>query len=56
MDDLALANLRAGFTVMDLLPFVSQVGGDVVIRSGAQEVRFEDTLLSDLSGGDVVFV
>ncbi len=56
VDDLALVNLGAGFTVRDLLPFVSQEGSDVVIRSGSQEVRFEDTQLSDLSGGDVIFV
>ena len=56
IDDLALVGLRAGFTVLDLLPFVSQDGGDVVIRAGSQEVRFADTQLSDLSAGDVVFV
>jgi hypothetical protein len=55
-DVLVLGNLRAGFTVADLLPFVSQDGSDVVIRAGLQEVRFADTLLSDLSGGDVLFV
>lgn len=56
VDDLVLGNLGEGFTVNDLLPFVSQEGSDVVISSGTQEVRFEDTLLSELSGGDVVFV
>lgn len=56
VDDLALVNLREGFTVQDLLPFVWQEGSDVVIRSGSQEVRFEDTQLSNLSGGDVIFV
>ena len=56
VDDLALVNLYAGFTVQDLLPYVSQEGNDVVIRSGAQEVRFEDILLSELSAADVFFV
>jgi Ca2+-binding RTX toxin-like protein len=55
-DDLALGNLPVGFTVFDLLPYVSQVGDDVVIKSGDQEVQFQDTLLSELSVGDVVFV
>jgi Ca2+-binding RTX toxin-like protein len=56
VDDLALLNLGVGFTVRDLLPYVSQEGSDVVIRSGSQEVRFEDTQLSELSAGDVIFV
>jgi Ca2+-binding RTX toxin-like protein len=56
VDDLALVNLGVGFTVEDLLPFVSQDGTDVVIRSGSQEVRFQDTQLSELSAGDVIFV
>lgn len=56
VDDLALANLGPGFTVADLLPFVFQEGGDVVIRSGSQEIRFEDTQISQLSAGDVIFV
>jgi Ca2+-binding RTX toxin-like protein len=56
VDDLALVDLGAGFTVIDLLPYVSQEGSDVVIRSGSQEVRFEDTQLSDLSVDDVIFV
>ncbi len=56
VDDLALVNLGVGFTVRDLLPYVSQEGSDVVIRSGSQEVRFEDTQLSELSAGDVIFV
>lgn len=56
VDDLALVGLRDGFTVQDLLPYVSQEGGDVVIRSSSQEVRFEDTQLSNLSSDDVIFV
>lgn len=56
VDDLALGNVGAGFTIQDLIPLVSQDGNDVVIGSGSQEIRFEDTQLSDLSAGDVVFV
>lgn len=56
LDDLELLNLQPDFSISDLLPFVSQQGNDVVIGSGSQEVRFEDTQLSDLSAGDVVFV
>ncbi|WP_111732385.1 calcium-binding protein [Roseovarius amoyensis] len=56
VDRLAIAGLRDGFTVADLLPFVSQDGDDVVIASGGLEIRFEDTLLPDLSASDVVFV
>lgn len=56
VDRLAISGLRSGFTVRDLLPFVSQDGDDVVIAAGGQEIRFEDTQLSDLSGGDVFFV
>jgi Ca2+-binding RTX toxin-like protein len=56
VDLLALGGVGDGFTVADLLPYVSQEGGDVVIRSGTQEVRLEDTLLSDLSASDVFFV
>jgi Ca2+-binding RTX toxin-like protein len=56
VDDLVLGGVGASFKVQDLIPFVSQVGDDVVIAAGAQEVRFEDTQLSELSGGDVVFV
>ena len=56
VDDLVLGGLRLGFSVGDLIPFVSQQGDDVVIASGGQEVRFENTQLSELSAGDVVFV
>jgi Ca2+-binding RTX toxin-like protein len=56
VDDLVLGGLGAGFTILDLIPYVSQVGDDVVITDGTQEVRFEDTQLSSLSVGDVVFV
>ncbi len=56
VDDLVLGGLGAGFTIQALIPFVSQVGDDVVITDGVQEVRFEDTQLSSLSVGDVVFV
>jgi Ca2+-binding RTX toxin-like protein len=56
VDDLVFSGLGAGFTIVNLIPFVSQVGDDVVIAAGAQEVRFIDTQLSSLSVGDVVFV
>lgn len=56
IDDLALVNLGQGFTVQDLLPYVFQEGNDVVIRSGNQEVRFEDTLLTQMSEDDVFFL
>lgn len=56
VDDLAFVNLRTGFTVRDLLPYVSQQDNDVVIRSGSQEVLFANTLLSDLSASDVIFL
>jgi Ca2+-binding RTX toxin-like protein len=56
VDDLVLGGLGAGFKIQDLIPFVSQVGDDVVIAAGTQEVRFQDTQLSSLSVGDVVFV
>lgn len=56
VDDLAFVGLPGGFTVADLIPFVSQVGHDVVIAAGGQQVVFEDTLLSELSAGDVIFV
>lgn len=56
VDRLAIGGLRDGFTVADLLPFVSQDGDDVVIAAGDQEIRFEETLLSDLSASDVIFV
>jgi Ca2+-binding RTX toxin-like protein len=56
IDDLAIGGLAPGFTVLDLLPFVAQQGSDVVIASGGQEIRFQNTSLSELSGGDVVFV
>lgn len=56
VDDLAFVGLPTGFTASDLLPFVSQVGNDVIIAAGGQQVVFEDTLLSDLGGGDVIFV
>lgn len=55
-DDLALLDLRPGFTVSDLLPFVMQQGNDVVIQSGSHEVRFEDISLNELSANDVVFM
>ncbi len=41
VDDLVFSGLGAGFTILDLIPFVSQVGDDVVIAAGAQEVRFD---------------
>ena len=56
VDLLVLGNAGAGFSIEDLLPFVSQQGRDVVIGAGDQEIRFKDTLLSDLDGGDVVLV
>ncbi len=56
VDDLAFVGLPGGFTVANLIPFVSQVGNDVVIAAGGQQVVFEDTLLSELSAGDVIFV
>ena len=56
VDDLALVGLRDGFTVANLIPFISQVGDDVVIAAGGQQVVFEDTQLSELSAGDVIFV
>ncbi|WP_111734160.1 pre-peptidase C-terminal domain-containing protein [Roseovarius amoyensis] len=56
VDDLALVGLRDGFTVANLIPFISQVGDDVVIAAGGQQVVFEDTRLSELSAGDVIFV
>ncbi len=56
VDDLALGGLPNGFTVANLRRFVSQDGDDVVIAADGQEVRFEDTLLSDLSASDVIFV
>lgn len=56
VDDLALVGLRDGFTVADLIPFISQVGDDVVISAGDQQVVFENTQLSDLSADDVIFV
>ncbi|MCZ7675180.1 MAG: hypothetical protein M5U35_03835 [Roseovarius sp.] len=56
VDDLALVGLPRGFSAGDLLPFISQVGDDVVIAAGGQEIIFEDTQLAELSGGDVIFV
>lgn len=56
MDDLVFQNLPDGFSVKNLLPFVSQDGADVVIAAGSQEVRFENTQLSELSASDVAFV
>ena len=56
VDDLALGGLSSDFSVSDLIPFVSQQGDDVVIASGNQQVRFENTQLSDLSADDVIFV
>jgi len=56
VDDLALAGLPNGFTLSKLVRFVSQDGDDVVIAASGNEIRFEDTQLSDLSGGDVIFV
>lgn len=55
VDDLVFGDLPASFTGADLLPLVSQEEADVVISKGSQEIRFEDILLSDLSGGDIVF-
>lgn len=51
-----VAGARGGFSAADLLPFVSQDGADVVIVNGTQEIRIENTLLSDLGAGDVIFV
>ena len=56
VDDLAFVGLPSGFTASNLLPFISQVGSDVMIAAGGQQVVFENTLLSELSGGDVIFV
>ena len=56
VDDLSFVGLGAGFGVQQLIPYVSQQGADVVITDGVQEVRFQDTLLSELSAGDVFFV
>ena len=56
MDDLAFVGLGAGFGIQQLVPFVSQQGNDVVITDGVQEVRFQNTQLADLSGGDVFFL
>jgi Ca2+-binding RTX toxin-like protein len=56
LDDLVFDGLGPSFTVASLLPYVSQQGEDVVIAAGTQEVRFENTLLSELSVGDVVFI
>ena len=56
VDDLAIVGLPSDTTASDLIPFVSQDGNDVVIAAGGQEIRFLDTQLSELSGGDVIFV
>ena len=56
VDDLAFVGLPSGFAVGNLLPFISQAGADVVIAAGGQQIIFEDTQLSELSGGDVIFV
>lgn len=56
VDDLVFIGLGAGFGINELIPFVNQVGADVVIQSGSQAVIFENTQLSSLSEGDVVFV
>lgn len=55
VDDLALVNFAKGLTVKNLIPYVSQDGNDVVIAGGTQEIRFENTQLSDLSADDVFF-
>ena len=56
VDDLTFVGLGAGFGIQQLVPFVSQQGNDVVITDGVQEVRFQNTQLADLSGGDVFFL
>lgn len=55
-DKLAFAGLPGGFKPANLLPFVSQVGDDVVIATGGQQIVIENTLLAELGGGDVIFV
>ncbi|WP_111732405.1 beta strand repeat-containing protein [Roseovarius amoyensis] len=56
VDHLAFVGLPSGFAVGNLLPFISQAGDDVVIAAGGQQIIFEDTQLSELGGGDVIFV
>jgi Ca2+-binding RTX toxin-like protein len=53
VDCLALFDIGVDFTTEDLAPLVSQEGNDVVIRSGSQEVRLEDTTLAAWSTDDV---
>ena len=43
-------------TASDLLPFVSQVGSDVVISGNGQTIVIEDTSLYNLTADDVIFV
>lgn len=57
VDVLAFIDLPPQFDeARDLLPFVSQVGADVVIAAGGSGFRLEDTRLSDLDPGDVIFL
>jgi hypothetical protein len=54
-DQIGFGGLDPSFTLEQLLPFVSQQGDDVEIRSGDAAVIIQDTLLSEMSGADVFF-
>ena len=54
-DQIGFGGLGEDFTLADLLPFVSQVGDDVEIRSGDQAVIVQDTLLANMTEADVFF-
>jgi hypothetical protein len=56
VDQIAFVNLPSGFQFQDLAPFVAQDGNDLTVSSGSQQVRLQNTQLSDWSSDDVFFV
>ena len=56
VDHLALVNFDENLTIEGVIPYVSQQDDDVVISGGTQEIRIENTLVSDLSADDVMIL
>lgn len=56
LDDLALVDVGADFSLGDLARLAFEQGNDVVIRAGSQEIRFVNTELTDITSDDVFFV
>ncbi len=57
VDVMAFVDLPPQFDeAADLLPYVSQVGDDLVIAANGSGFLLEDTRLSDLDPGDVIFL